>query len=73
MSIGVTKPRLIRKIKQRCDKNQVCLEKNEESYNKNQDCLGKNKQRHNKIEDRYDKKHGCQEKLNKAITKIKVG
>ena len=27
MKIGVTKPRLLRKIKQKCDKNQVCLEK----------------------------------------------
>ena len=25
-----------------------------------------------KIEDSYDKKQGCQEKLNKGITKIKV-
>ena len=61
----MTKSRLLRNIKQRCNKKQGCQEKKEESYNKNQDCLGKNKQR-------YNKNRGLLEKLKIFMVKIKV-
>ena len=49
----------------RVSKNQGCQEKIEVKYNKNQACL-------EEIEVRYDKNQDYQEKLNKAMTKIKI-
>ena len=60
------KSRLPRKIKQRFDKKQGCLEKIEQRYNKNQVSL-------EEIEVRNDKNQGYQEKLNKDMTKTMIG
>ena len=47
-------------------KNQGCLEKKSRlGIAKNQSCLGT-------IEESYNKNQGCQKKLNKGMTKIKV-
>ena len=75
----MTKSRLLRKIKDRCDKNRGCQEKIKQSYEKNQGYQVKIKPRYNKIkivekkqiEDSY-KKLRFLRKVKKRYNKIEV-